>query len=141
MSDQRMTKSERSELGALIRKREKVFEDAEKTVEARCRELGIPEEFAPSMSLSWYGRGENAVAMRRAELRRAARSKIDALEKEARVKIERMSLEAQTQIIATGLETDTAKTFLENLSMVDEAMPSIDAEQIHALVDARHKDR
>src|SRR5207237_7136855 len=103
----RMTKGERSELGQLIRKRERVlksqateraalmlaefdaqsariysFDDDEvwkkatqeaeeivaesdRKIKARCKELGIPAEFAPGLDLEWYERGQNAVASRR----------------------------------------------------------------------------
>src|SRR5690349_5211328 len=109
----KMTKTERTELGQLIRKRERVMKtmaaeraaqmlaefdaqlsaiysydddetwkkahtEAEKVIEqsneiiaARCAELGIPKEFAPSLQFGWYGRGENAVKDRRRELRQA----------------------------------------------------------------------
>lgn len=42
---------------------------AQAIVAARCKELGIPEDLAPSLSFGWCGRGANAVASRRAELR------------------------------------------------------------------------
>ena len=61
----------------------KAVETAKLEVSARCAELGIPAEFAPCLSFNWYGRGQNAVAARRAELRRAAQSRIEALEREA----------------------------------------------------------
>ena len=43
-------------------------------IAARCRELGIPAEFAPGLEMFWHGRGHNAVASRRAELRRGRQS-------------------------------------------------------------------
>lgn len=178
-----MTKGERTELGQLIRKREKVMksqaqersaaliaefdqqsakihhwdddtiwsqakDEAEKAVEearvsiaARCEKLGIPVEFAPTLQLTWYGRGHNAVAERRTELRRAAKSKIDALEKEAITKIERMSLEAQTQVIASGLESDAAKTFLNAMPSMDALMPPVEIGEIQSLIEAKRAER
>src|SRR5437899_1260361 len=44
----------------------------------RCRELAIPEGFRPKMHASWYGRGEDAAGSRRAELRAAAKARIQA---------------------------------------------------------------
>src|SRR5712692_10011306 len=43
---------------------DRVAQEADARLAARCRELGIPEKFRPSMSLSWYGRGENVLATR-----------------------------------------------------------------------------
>lgn len=175
-----MTKGERTELGQLIRKREKVMraqaqersaallaefdaqsakiyhydddpvwakvegearqavEAAQRAINERCKELGIPAEFAPILQMTWYGRGHNAVAERRTELRRAAKSKIDALEKEAVTKIERLSLEAQTQVIASGLESEAAKTFLNSMPSMDSLMPPIEIGEMQALIDKRH---
>lgn len=92
---------------------EKAVEAAQVLIEERCRALGIPKEFAPSLAFGWYGRGENAVAQRMAELRRAAKKRIEAMEAEAVSKIERMSLDAQADLLSHGLDTDAAHAFLE----------------------------
>lgn len=120
---------------------EKAAAEARASIAARCEKLGIPVEFAPTLNLTWYGRGHNAVAERRGELRRAAKSKIDALEKEAVTKIERMSLEAQTQIIASGLESAAAKDFLNNMPAMDALMPPIEIGEIQSLIEAKHAQR
>ena len=174
-----MTKSERAELGSLIRKRERVMkaaarersaqllaefdtqsatiykfddddiwkaatlaaqaaaEEAAETIRARCRELGIPPEFAPGVSFGWFGRGQNAVAERRAELRRMAKSKIEKIEAETITKIEHLSLAAQTEIVVSGLESTAATQFLSRMPSVEELMPSVDVGAIKELVDAR----
>jgi len=179
----RMTKGERTELGQLIRKRERVmkaaasqrsaemiaeldrqlatiysFDDdevwkqavnianeavvaANATIADRCKELGIPAEFAPGLNFGWYGRGNTAVASRRAELRRLAKSRIEAMEKDAATKIERLSLEAQTEVIANGLESEAAKIFLSNMAPVETLMPMLDVQEVKALVDQKHRDR
>ncbi len=175
----RMTKGERAELGALIRKRERVMkaaakersahllaefdtqsaqiygfdddevwkeaalaakaaaEQAGEIIAARCRELGIPPEFAPGVSFGWYGRGQNAVASRRAELRRMAKSKIEKIEAEAITKIERLSLAAQTDIVISGLESAAAKEFLERMPSVEALMPQVDAGEMRSLIESR----
>lgn len=94
--------------------------EANAGLEARCDELGIPEKFRPSLSLSWWNRGENASRERRAELRAVAKSRIDAMAKEAKVEIERQSVSVQTQLIAGGLESEEARAFLA-------AMPTAEA--------------
>jgi hypothetical protein len=178
-----MTKGERTELGQLIRKREKVLKAAaaersakmmaefdaqsaqiysfdddkvwKKAAEAvqsvakednkqiltRCRELGIPAEFAPGISVGWYERGQNAAAARRAELRRMAKSRVDAIEQEAKTQIERMSLEAQTAVIASGIESPAAKAFLEAMPPIEALMPSLNAVEIKGLLDLKHRER
>jgi len=176
-----MTRSERQEIGQLIRKRERVMkaqvaergaammaefekqcgaiysfdedetwakamqetekavEDANVVVAARCAELGIPKEFAPSIQVGWWDRGQNAVAQRRSELRRMAKTRITAIEKDAIVKIERLSLEAQTEVVANGLVSSAAKEFLERMPTLDVLMPSLDARELKKISDRRHK--
>lgn len=180
MSD-KMTKSERVELGQLIRKRERVMKslaaeraaimlaefdaqsaaiysfdqdetwakamqeaekavsDANKAVASRCQELGIPKEFAPSVAVGWMERGQNAVASRRAELRRMAKSRIAAIEKETLTKIERLSLIAQTEVIANGLESAAARQFLEKMPELESMMPTINAAELKQIQDAKSK--
>ncbi len=39
---------------------EQAVKDAQVVIEERCRELNIPKDFAPTIQMHWYGRGENA---------------------------------------------------------------------------------
>lgn len=96
---------------------------AQADIAERCRHLGIPKEFAPGITLGWYGRGQNAVAARRAELRRVAVARIAAIEANARAEIERKSAEVQTSLIASGLSGEEARSLLSSLPAVDALMP------------------
>ena len=58
---------------------EKAVQEADAAIAALCRDRGVPEDFRPSLCLSWHGRGENASAARRAEMRKLAYAHIDAL--------------------------------------------------------------
>jgi hypothetical protein len=173
----RMTKSERSDLLSLIKKRERVmktmaaersaemiaefeaqaakiysFNDdavwakakeeatsavaaAQEAIAERCALLGIPKEFAPSLQIGWYGRGENAFAARMAELRRAAKKRIEAIEAEACSRIERMSLEAQAELLSHGIDTDAARAFLETAKQDMAAlMPSLQVVDVERMI-------
>ena len=77
---------------------EKAVKDARAVIAERCRNLGIPQEFAPTIGFAWYGRGENAVGQRRTELRRSAKARVDAMEAAAKTEIERASVDAQTRM-------------------------------------------
>ena len=104
---------------------------AQKRVAARCYELGIPEKFAPSLNLTWRNRGyDNSVQQRREELRRVAKSRIDALEQDAIVRIEQASVEAQTEIAVAGLTSETARDFVTRLPTVESLMPALSYEEI-----------
>ena len=100
---------------------------AQAKIAARCQELGIPGEFAPGLTVGWYGRGQNAVASRRVELRKVAKTRLDAMEKAAQTEIERASVDAQTRLISDGLTSDAAKDFLEALPSATALMPELNA--------------
>jgi hypothetical protein len=80
----------------------KAAHEAQATIAAACRELGIPKAFAPRVSEGWYSRGENASSERRAELRRVAKAEIEARVKKAHAAITRSSVMAQERIITAG---------------------------------------
>jgi hypothetical protein len=104
---------------------------AQRRVAARCRELGIPEKFAPSLGLTWRNRGfDNALKERRDELRCVAKSRIDALEKEALVRIEQASVEAQTDLAIAGLTSEAAQDFVTRLPSIESLMPALSYEEI-----------
>lgn len=100
----------------------------------RCVELGIPKEFAPRLTVGWYGRGQNATAQRRTELRRVAATRLDAMEKAARTEIERASVGAQTNLITDGLTSEAAHRFVDSLPSVRLLMPPLDAGEVKGLV-------
>lgn len=120
---------------------EKAVEAARQAIAARCVEMGIPAEFAPDLHLLWSGRGHNALAQRRQELRQAARSRIAAMERDALAQIERLSLRAQTEIVASGLQSEAAQTFLKSMPTMDALMPPIAIDEIEALVATRRAER
>lgn len=120
---------------------QQVVLEAQQVVQKRCEELGIPPEFAPGLQVHWYGRGQNAVASRRTELRRMVKSKIEANRQKTRTEIEKLSLQAQTEVIASGLESDAARHFLEAMPSVDAMMPELDTSELKKLVDAKYDER
>jgi hypothetical protein len=109
---------------------ERVVRESQAKIAERCKELGIPKTFAPRVGLHWEGRGENALASRRAELRRVAKTAIDAMGKAAVTRIEKQSLDLRTQVVAMGLMSADAKLFLESLAPVEEAMRALDFVEI-----------
>jgi hypothetical protein len=99
---------------------------AQDRVAARCRELGIPDGFAPSLSLGWHHRGYgNALDDRRKELRLMAQTRIDAIEQKAVVEIEMSCLNAQEKIAVAGLTSKSARQFIEALPSITTLMPAL----------------
>jgi hypothetical protein len=104
--------------------------EAQKVIETRCKELGIPKQFAPGIAMGWYGRGENVCPKRRAELRRLADARIEAMQRDAIVQIETRSVELQEQVMAGGFTTDAASKFLDALPAPEALMPVVDVRRL-----------
>ena len=114
---------------------------AQDIIAKRCKELGIPKTFAPRLGVHWEGRGENALTQRRAELRRVAKTAIEAMSKAAATKIEKQSLDLRTQVVAMGLMSADAKIFLESLAPVDEAMRTLNFAEMEQKLERDHGQR
>lgn len=110
-------------------------EAADAQVAEVCRARGIPEEFRPGLSLGWYGRGENAIAARRAELRTLAKAKIAAVGKEAKTAIEARTADVIVELISGGLESDAARVALASIPTPAQLMPTVDIAAIEAASD------
>jgi hypothetical protein len=99
---------------------------AQQKIALRCRELGIPEQFAPSLDIHWSIRGYgNAREKRRTELRNMAVKEIEAMERKAITEIELGCLKAQEQIAISGLTSGAARGFIAALPGVDTLMPAL----------------
>ena len=99
---------------------------AQEQIRARCREIGIPDRFAPSISLAWHHRGYgNSLKERREELRKMAQTAVEAQEQKAKTQIELSCLDAQTKLAVSGLTSEAALGFVEALPSVEERMPRL----------------
>jgi hypothetical protein len=104
---------------------------AQKIIAKRCHELGIPDRFAPNLEIKWRARGyDNLVDKRKAELRRMATTRIEAIEQKAVADIELNCLKAQEQIAFSGLTSDAARGFIEALPSIDTLMPALSYSEI-----------
>ena len=104
---------------------EKMVKSVDADIAARCRELGIPERFRPSINVAWYGRGENADKNRRAELRKVAETRLAASAKAAKVEIDRSTADLLTTLAAGALESSESRGFLESMPSIDALMPRL----------------
>ena len=124
-----------------VEEAEAVVSKSRETIAKRCKELGIPPMFAPSVALDWRSRGENMVRARRVELRHAAKAQIEAMLRASITKIEKQSLDLRTQVVAMGIYTPDAKMFLESLAPIEETMRRLDFKEVERKFDAEKKDR
>jgi hypothetical protein len=90
---------------------EAALRKADEELAQRCCGLGIPEAFRPRMYFSWSGRGENAVAERRTELRRVAVTRISEMSKRAQIQMESKALEGLELLAQSALESAAAQQF------------------------------
>lgn len=109
---------------AVLAAKEEVAKAAVKIAE-RCRELGIPQPFAPTLSVGWHQQ-RAAVGSERAKMRQVAKRRIEQIEATARTAIERASVAAQESLLVGSLTTEAGKLFVEALPSVDELMPNLD---------------
>jgi hypothetical protein len=110
---------------------EREVKKAQATIAARCRELGIPDRFAPNLNIYWHSRGyDNSVDKRKVELRRMARTQIAVIEQRAFVEIEASCLDAQTKLALAGCTSDMARTFIESLPGIETLMPRLSYSEI-----------
>jgi hypothetical protein len=114
---------------------------AQQIIAERCKAMGIPKTFAPRLEVSWSGRGENALAQRRGELRRVAKTSIEAMHKATLTKIERQSLDLRTQVVSMGLLSDAAKLFLESLAPIEENMRALDFAEVEKRLEREQQAR
>jgi hypothetical protein len=109
---------------------------AQSQIAERCRELGIPPEFAPGLSVGWYARGRNSVQAERGEMRRIAKRRIEEIEAAARLEIERASIAAQEHLLVGGLTSIAARAYVDSLPSIEALMPSLDVAQIQLVLSA-----
>jgi hypothetical protein len=105
---------------------------ADQALAARCKQLGIPPRFRPSLQVGWYERGENASRARRVELRKVAETRLAAQAQQAKAAIEHASVEVQTEIVAGGLASTEARAFLERMPTIEALMPPLDVRALDA---------
>ena len=108
-------------------------EEANAKIAEVCERLGVREEFRPGIDVYWYGRGENAAASRRTELRRLAERRLDAEAKKAKVVIEAGAVEMLTTLVSGLLESAEAKSFLELMPSPEGLMPPIEIGELESL--------
>ena len=125
---------------AAYRKAQEVVEEARSKIADRCAELGIPKEFAPGLDLGWYGRGGNASASRRAELRKVAVTRIEAKKREAYAQIERHSAEIQTELLAIGMSAD-ARRLLDSMPTAATLLPTLTVSEAELLLLEQRRSR
>jgi transcriptional regulator with XRE-family HTH domain len=108
--------------------------EVDEQIAAMCRERGTPEAWRPSISVTWYGRGENAYGPRRDELRKVAISRLEAMERAAIAAIDRATVEVETALLAEGLRSDRGRQMLEAMPSAESLLPPLDLAAVRSAV-------
>ena len=119
---------------AITEEAEQRVQEWDDQIAAICRDMGVPEEFRPSLNLSWYSRGENASSARRAELRKVGEARIAELETAGQAAIEVRSVQIQRELVAGGLRSEEAKRLLASLPSAEELMPELSLGELEQAV-------
>ena len=110
-------------------------------ISKRCSELGIPQPFAPTLSVVWHQQ-RASVGVERAKMRQVAKRRIEQIEATARTAIERASVAAQEALLIGALTTESARMFADTMPSVEELMPKLDMSDLQqALIERRPLDR
>lgn len=102
-----------------------LVKEADEQIGRLCDARGIRRDFRPGLDLSWYGRGENASASRRAELRKLAYARIDADRKAGQQLVDAWAADKLTTLIAGALTSADAKAFLAALPTPESLLPPV----------------
>ncbi|MFI4935206.1 MAG: hypothetical protein ACHP7N_11340 [Caulobacterales bacterium] len=99
---------------------------AQAVISARCRELGIPDEFAPNLTIGWRHNGyRNSTTEAKAEMRRVAHSRIDAMLAAKLVEIDKEGLRLRTDLIMHQSLSPAVTVFLETWQPIDDMAQAI----------------
>ena len=110
-------------------------------ISKRCSELGIPQPFAPTLSVVWHQQ-RASVGVERAKMRQVAKRRIEQIEATARTAIERASVAAQEALLIGALTTESSRMFADTMPSVEELMPKLDMSVLQqALIEQRPLDR
>ena len=111
---------------------EQAVDEANAQIARVCDERGVPAEFRPSVDLAWSSRGQNTDPQRRAELRKLAAARIDAIGKQARLTVEAEVADTVANLLAGGLTSESAREYLARMPDPRSLMPPIDVADLEA---------
>lgn len=98
---------------------------ADALVADECARRGIDPDLRPSLSLSWYGRGDNADKVRRAELRKLAERRLAAEARAAKQRVEEATLDVLERLTTAALTTSEARDFFDRMPTLAN-LPAVD---------------
>jgi hypothetical protein len=119
----------------------RVYEIQRVRVEARSKELRIPERFRPHLTepgwvSSWKSSAPDFKDYR-AEMRRLASIQIDDMIKGRLALLERDSADIQYELAVQGCVTEAAQQFLAKLPAIESLIPKLKVSEVEAMIEGR----
>lgn len=111
---------------------EHAVKEANAQIQRVCEERGVPAEFRPSVDLAWSSRGRNVDPARRAELRKLAAARVDAIAKQAKLTIDAEIAETVTNLYVGGLTSEAAREHLAKMPDPRSLMPPLEVAELEA---------
>jgi hypothetical protein len=99
--------------------------EVQRQIEETWRQRGLPEEMMPDSYFGMTGRGSNALAKRRSELRRVATTRAEALALKAKLAIDASEADQLGALAAGGLTSSEAKEFLNAVPQAEDLVPTL----------------
>ena len=112
-----------------------VIDGATELIARKCEALGIPTEYAPGLSVDLTNRGQALIDKRKAELRRAAKLKIDSMLKASLTQIDQEALDHRTKVVQNSALSPEAQAFIETFKPIDETMKQLSISDIEKAVE------
>lgn len=120
----------------LFTEADKIVHQLNAELKQRCDDAGVPRNWAPSLHVVLYQRGENASAERRYELRRVAFTRMDEMKRTAKLAVDRAENAMATALIANQLDGAEAKEWLATLPSADSLIQEFSIAEIELAKDA-----
>jgi hypothetical protein len=118
----------------------KEYEIQRARVEARCKELRIPEPFRPELTRPGWKSSAPDFKDYRAEMRRLAFIQIDDMIKSRLALLERDSADIIYELAVHGCVSDAAHEFLAKLPTIESLIPKLKVSEVEAMIEGRATD-
>jgi hypothetical protein len=100
-------------------------------------ERGVPKEFRPRVDLAWTARGINSDPARRAELRKLAVARVDAIGKQAKLTIDAQVGDTVADLLAGALTSEAAVAHLRTMADPRRLMPQLEVAELQQAYERR----
>lgn len=114
----------------IVKTATRAVQDAERELQEACEQHGIRKELRPHIGTSWLQGGREDIERRKAQLRRLAQRRLDAMAADAKLQIDRQALAIEGRLAATALRSLEASEWLASLPQIDDLIRALDVASV-----------